>query len=57
MYFLLGVVLEIIFIIFFSLLGMASVPNVMGKSQEFFYFNLLFFVFSLRCSVFLLMML
>ena len=34
MYFLLGVVLEIIFIIFFSLLGMASVPNVMGRFQD-----------------------
>lgn len=34
MYFLLGVVLEIIFVIFFSLLGMASVPNVMDKSQD-----------------------
>ena len=34
MYFLLGVVLEVIFVIFFSLLGMASVPNVMDKSQD-----------------------
>lgn len=31
---LLGVFVEVVFIIFFALLGMASVPSVMGKSQD-----------------------
>ena len=30
----LGVFLEVIFLIFFALLGMASIPDIMGKNQE-----------------------
>lgn len=30
----LGVLLEVIFLIFFMILGMASIPNIMGKNQD-----------------------
>lgn len=30
----LGVLLEVIFLIFFALLGMASIPNIMGRGQD-----------------------